>query len=115
MVAKVRKVVKYDITLTQEELSYLKSMLQNYHGNPSNEPQLERELRSDLFDGLNNIDELSYHKAKSQKTVGISAIEAIEDEIDFNDGSDNAIEVEVVDEVKTIEASILEDEDGLYD
>lgn len=111
MVAKVKKVVKYDITLTQEELSYLKGMLQNYHGDSSDESQSDMELRSDLFDGLNNIDELSYHKAKSQEVIDILD----GDSIDYEDGSNNSIDVEVVDEVKTIEASMVDDEDGLYD
>ena len=110
MIGKVQKEVKYHLTINQDELNYLMAIMQNYTGRREDEPASESEIRCELFNGLSNINENSYHKQKSQEAIG-------EDIADYTDGSNNDIEVEIMDDVKVIVSptTIEEDEDSLYD
>lgn len=58
MEAELKKTVLITLKLTQTEAFWLKSLMQNFYGDPEEEPPQSRIMRATLFDALPNFDEL---------------------------------------------------------
>jgi len=52
MKTNTRKIVEVDITLTHNEATYLRDLLQNFPGDPEDEDPDQYEIRGCLFDAL---------------------------------------------------------------
>ncbi len=47
-----RKQTEINVRLNEDEAKWLKSFIQNYHGDPANETSSESEMRRELFESL---------------------------------------------------------------